>query len=86
MWRSWFKISTSDGQSSLEAKKGFRGALEVTVKYQGEWTTIRLSRENVDHMISWLLRQYPAKGAGNVTGLEKAFSLREAKRDPDGDT
>jgi hypothetical protein len=77
LW-DWFRIESDDGSSSLEVRKLFRGNLEVTVKHEGEWTSIVVDRPLVNEMINWLVAKYPAgKELKNVIKLERALSVQD---------
>jgi hypothetical protein len=78
--RSWFRVDT--GAQTLEGVKMVDGNLLLTIKFMGEFSSIKVSPQNADKIVDWLMKCYPRRN--NVIRLETKLSLYRTETDPEG--
>lgn len=77
--KPWFRIDS--GIQSLEGQKITRDNLRISTKFNGEWISIDITRDNAIKLADWIRRIYPGEFA-NVYQLGTKLPVSESKGDP----
>lgn len=80
--KPWFRISR--GAEVLEGRRLSNKSLEISLRFQGEEILTKVSPENVEELIKWLVRAYPVtvKDVGNVVQLARVLPVPIPPDDP----